>query len=435
MAIEHIRQNLYEMQEIVQKLKILQQRLSSPGNAPDTTALKSGVNSMLKQLEILNNAIPELVKNESGFRPLYNDARQIKTLAKVSANLLGGGESYVTVSKKEKEDYIKELHFSSEAIKKIFIKEEEAEKEEIYFETPRIYVRLSNKFFSGLAMNMLRKGYFSSLKIWLKKANMPYMLSSYLAMAIFSSILIFIAGAFIFIFSLFFNFQISFPFIATGNDSISAVLLKAVILLLLPVLSFFSFYYYPIAEEKSISKKIEQELPFVVIHLAAIGSSGVEPSRMFSILAMEKEYPYTRIEMKKIVNQVNLYGYDIVSALKESAHGSPSLKLAELFNGIANNISTGGDMGDFLKKRAESLLFDYRLEREKYTRTVETLMNLYISVVISAPMMIMILIFIIGLGGFGGGYSNTFISIVVFFIIALINFMFFALLRMKQPTA
>lgn len=434
MAIENIRQNLYKMQEIVQKLKIIQQRLNASGNAPYSTTLKSGANSMLKQLEILNNAIPELVKNTSGFRQLYNDARQIKTLSKISSNLSDGGASYVIVSKKEKEDYIKELHFSSEAIKKIFVKGEEAEKDTIYFETPGIYTRLSNKFFSGLAMNMVSKGYFNSLKIWLKKANMPYLLSSYLAIAIFSSVLIFIAGVFAFIFSLFFNFQASFPFITAGNDSIWAVAFKAIILLLLPVLSFFSFYYYPITEEKSISKKIEQELPFVVIHLAAIGSSGVEPSRMFSILAMEKEYPYTRIEMRKIVNQVNLYGYDIVSALKESAHASPSLKLAELFNGIANNISTGGDMGNFLEKRAESLLFDYRLEREKYTRTVETLMNLYISVVISAPMMIMILIFIIGLGGFGGSYSNTFISIVVSFIIALINFMFFALLRMKQPT-
>ncbi|MEK7124018.1 MAG: type II secretion system F family protein, partial [Patescibacteria group bacterium] len=54
---------------------------------------------------------------------------------------------------------------------------------------------------------------------------------------------------------------------------------------------------------------------------------------------------------------------------------TPSTKLSELFSGLSTTITSGGNLGEFFAKRADSLLVTYRLEREKYTKIAETFIN------------------------------------------------------------
>jgi len=120
--------------------------------------------------------------------------------------------------------------------------------------------------------------------------------------------------------------------------------------------------------------------------MSAISGSMVEPSKIFSIINSTGEYPNISKEFTKLINETHVYGYNLVSAMRNLAFNSPSSKLAELFNGLASTISSGGDIQDFFEKRAQSLLFEYKIENEKHTKTAETFMDIYISVVIAAPM-------------------------------------------------
>jgi len=204
----------------------------------------------------------------------------------------------------------------------------------------------------------------------------------------------------------------------------------------MPAISGFIMYLYPATESRSISSRINQELPFITIHMSAIASSGVEPSKIFQILLKSSEYKYTNKSFRKLMNLINFHGLDIVTALKQTAKSSPSSRLRELLDGIATSITSGGDLHQYLNKRAERLLFDYKLEREKSTRTSETFMNLYISVVIVAPMILLILFVIIA----GTGMLSNFIgmdidtlSILIVLFIALLNIGFLVFLKLKQP--
>ena len=66
----------------------------------------------------------------------------------------------------------------------------------------------------------------------------------------------------------------------------------------------------------------------------------------------------------------------------------------------------------FFEKRAETFLFDYKLEREKYTRIAETFMDIYISVVIAAPLILMLLLMMIRISGLGISMSTKMITII-----------------------
>jgi len=136
------------------------------------------------------------------------------------------------------------------------------------------------------------------------------------------------------------------------------------------------------------------------------------------------------------MNLINFHGDDLVTALKKVSTASPSAKLRELLDGLATAITSGGSMYQFLDKHAETLLFDYRLERERYSKASETFMDIYISVVIAAPMILLILFVIIGSTGMlinFLGLSTGALSILIILIIALLNIGFLAFLRMQQP--
>ena len=170
--------------------------------------------------------------------------------------------------------------------------------------------------------------------------------------------------------------------------------------------------------------------------MSAISGSGIQPSEIFRIIGLSREYPYLRKEIRKVINQINLYGYDLVTALNNSSSVTPSEKLAELFSGLSTTITSGGDLSKFFEKRSETLLAEYRLTREKYVKTAETFMDIYISVVIAAPMILMLLFVMLSIGDFGSGLGLT-IGRLTFFVIAiltLINTVFLTFLHLNQPT-
>ena len=135
----------------------------------------------------------------------------------------------------------------------------------------------------------------------------------------------------------------------------------------------------------------------------------------------------------KIINEINVYGMDFVSALRNVASNSPSLRLTELLNGIATTINSGGSLPDFFEKRSQSLLFEYRIEREKNTKSAETFMDIYISVVIAAPMILMLLLIMMRVSGLGVSMSTSMITLMMVMGVTTVNILFLTFLQLKQP--
>jgi len=166
--------------------------------------------------------------------------------------------------------------------------------------------------------------------------------------------------------------------------------------------------------------------------MSAIAGADIEPSNIFGIISLSKEYPYIKNESKKLMNQINLYGYDLTTALRNIAEVSPSKNWAELLNGISTTLRSGGNLSKYLDKKAESLLFQYRLNREKAAKSAETFMDIYISVVIAAPMLMMLLLIMISISNLGFTLSVSSITIIIISIVGLINIIFLVFLHISQ---
>jgi len=300
---------------------------------------------------------------------------------------------------------------------------------------PSRYIRTANKFFGDYAKELVEKKSFAGIKRDIIKSNLKFIPSSYVSIILFTTFISVFAGFFIFLFFLFFSIGIDFPFIHIAETGIGQRFLQTFwILIAVPLITFIATYTYPSLEKGYLEGKINQELPFATIHMSAISGSLVEPSKIFRILIETKEYPFLEREFIKLMNELNVYGYDFVTALRNVGFNSASTKLSELFNGIATTVNSGGDLQEFFEKRAQSLLFDYRLEREKYTKTAETFMDIYISLVIAAPMILMLLLIMMRVSGLGIALSTSSITLIMILGVGMLNVLFLVFLQLKQPS-
>lgn len=451
MAIESLRNNLKQIKEILRELYIFTNQLNIIKNleisskvvidVKEKKLLINAIMALTNQLRILNSSIPELIQTIGFYKKLDNE--------KNSASIDGGkliqvkyqsdptkDKISLTISEKEKEAFIENLSKSNLSINqlknKYFV-----EKPVAVFGKPNAYAKLSNHFFKNLSSKLVPTPYFQALNKDLRRMNSPFVLITYISMILFTMFLSLLASFLLFALLLFFNIGITFPFLTPTADGLILRFFKVSwVIIGIPLAVGVLMYFYPRSEAKNIGKKIEQELPFVAIHMSAIATSGVEPLSIFKIILKSEEYKYTNMEFRKLMNLINFHGQDLVTALKHISKSSPSEKLRELLDGIATAITSGGNLHEFLNKHSEGLLFDYRLERERYTKTSETFMDIYISIVIAAPMILLMLFVIMGSTGALGNFLGLTTEVLGFLIILAIiglNIGFLVFLKLKQP--
>lgn len=437
--------NIRQMKEISKEIYVFSSQLNALNEfwyteKREKALLNDTITALINQLKILNKSIPSLVNRLRLYPHLYSStSSNLKTrdekLAKISYKPEENKQISVVISDEDKAKFLENLSKSRLSIKEL--NKKRGIEKIIEPGKPNPYAKISNYFFKNYSINLVLKGYFKNLNKNLRKINSRFVVGTYVSMILFTGIIAFFASLILFIFLLFFKISFSLPFITLIEESLLLRFLKIFwIVFIIPVVSMAFFYFYPIIEANSLGLKINQELPFITIHMAAIASSGVEPTNIFKIILKGGEYKYTTIEFKKLMNLINFQGEDLVSALKKIGASSPSSRLKDLLNGLAVTITSGGDLSQFLNEHAKSMLFEYKLEREKYTKMSETFMDIYISVAIAAPMIFLMIFVIIGSTGLGGsflGLNTSVLSSLLIFILALINILFLIFLQLKQP--
>lgn len=317
-----------------------------------------------------------------------------------------------------------ELKIKEEDVKRIkkYLKQKEKKEKLEEIEKPNFFISLANSIFGNFSINLAKKSFFKKYNLDLKKANIPLLLSSYLSLIFFITLIFFIVSI---LFSI---------FISLGS-SIFIILRNIFFAFLFTFLIFLILFFYPKIEIKNIERKIDAELPFAALYMAAIAGSGVPPVKVFNLISESKEYKEISKQIRKITNKINFFGMDLVTAIKESVNLIPNKNLVEMLNGLATNIVTGGDLKEYFNEEAKKFLTNYKVSREKFSISAGVYADVYTGVLITAPMIFMLLLFFIGLipGATIGGLSVNQIAILGIIGIILLNIIFIIYLQIVTP--
>lgn len=428
--IGEIRNNIINELAIAHELEVLIGR-AQRASLEEQRILQDAMNSLRERIRLLNRSVGTLLSSLSAVKKLPGKEKHTG-VERVS---MEGAPIPLALRSTDKEKYLQELSISEKLLSKLRHHTEIEDKGEEY-KRPNSYVQLANKFFLRRSTQWIENGGFKNLNIELRKANLNILTASYVSTMVLSILLAFIGGLILTIFFLLVSVSPEVPFISLVTEGYFARLTKVFWFTpLVPLFVFAFFYLYPSVERKSLARQIDSELPFVVIHMGSIAGSGVEPTQIFKIVGLSRDYKHTRGEIRKLLNQVNVYGYDLITALKNISRLTPSSRLAEVFNGLATTISSGGDLKTFFEKRAESLLLQYRIEREKFAKVAETFMDLYISVVIAAPMILLLLLIMISVSGINvGGLQPSQMTALILVVVAAVNVIFLWVITLRQPS-
>lgn len=268
--------------------------------------------------------------------------------------------------------------------------------------------------------------YFNPLKEEIKYASLGVIFEVYVGRMILISLLAFTA---VFIHMsimllLFGGFPIWF---AIPGAFLIASLVSIVVLLV--------FHSYPYQVMTSKRSSIEGNLPFALNHMTAVASSGVPPSTIFRLLSGIKEYGQVSDEASLIIRNMETFGMDMISAIKQVAGTTSSNSFREFLLSVISTIETGGDLKKFLKNVTQESLFEYKLRREKYLATLETYADFYTAVLIAAPLFFISILSVMAMiGGTIMGFSIVdLMQIGIYAFIPLLNVSFLLFIHITQP--
>ncbi len=336
-------------------------------------------------------------------------------------------EKRMQVSKAEQKKLLLQVNAAPETIKRIregttTIKPSEIEY--TVYKTP-LYGKIANTFFKPLANSIVKnnKTFFRNLYNTLRASDMKILTQTYISMIFFSTLMIFFLAL---LGSLFLFYFLHVP-----------LFFCIFLAIFVAIVTFALLYLYPALVVNKRKRMIKNDLPFAIIHMAAVAGSGAQPIAIFKLLLSSSEYPGLESEIKKIVNYVNLFGYDLSTALKTVASTTPSQKFKDLLNGIVATIESGGSLKSYLSDVAKDTMATYRLDRKRYVESLATYSDIYTGILIAAPLLFIVTLAIINIigGNIGGTDVGSIAIFGTYLVIPLMNMFFIVFLNIVQPEA
>ena len=293
---------------------------------------------------------------------------------------------------------------------------------------PTTYASLANVMMRDMGAEVVNAFpiFFKNLYKNLRIADIHILSTTYSNMMIFTSMVASVASFTVVAF-LSFVFFVPLP-VLLANSFLAGILgLSA---------TFAGFNLYPKVRIKSRERNINANLPFAIDHMAAVTSAGVNPTSMFKLLSESEEYKEVSVELSKIVEYTELFGYNITTSIERVSATCPSKQMRDFLDSFVSNVESGGELKDYLRESADQAMLNYKLERQKYSDSISTFSDIYTGLMVASPLFFVAALSMVSiLGGTVGDMDvNTLMLLGTYVAIPALNVLFILLLEITQPS-
>jgi len=222
--------------------------------------------------------------------------------------------------------------------------------------------------------------------------------------------------------SLFFGFIIARHL--TGNI-LTTFLITAILVFASGYFTYSLLISYPSFLATNRSHRIDQSINHTVTFLYALSRGGMNILDMFKSLSSYTHiYGGTAEEISLIVRDMEFFGMDIVTALNNASQRTPSKKFRDFIDNLISVINSGGDLSGFFKSRSEFYQDTSAQDQKSFLETLGVFAEVYVSVLVAAPLFLIVIIVVMGL--LQGGIE-LYLSIIIYAIIPIGTLLFLVL--------
>jgi flagellar protein FlaJ len=157
-------------------------------------------------------------------------------------------------------------------------------------------------------------------------------------------------------------------------------------------------WYWPgyVADERG--REIDQSLQRTVAFMYALSRSGMAFPEVMRILSRNQAvYGEAAAEVGVAVRDMDVFGTDMVEAIRRAANRTPSERMEEFFENLVSVLQSGRSISAFLSDQYDYFEEENETEQAQFLELLATLAEGYVTVLVAGPLFLITILVIIGL--------------------------------------
>lgn len=195
----------------------------------------------------------------------------------------------------------------------------------------------------------------------------------------------------------------------------------------------FAGYWYPHLRANQRRQQIDRQLPDAVMAMYSLSQGGMELPEIVKWVGESDEIgDEVSVEFQMIVNEMETFGADLQTAIRETRDATPSADLRELLDDMDSSLRSEQDILPFLAERTER--FNRRMEEQTddYLESINNLAETFIGVVVVGGTVVVGLLTIIDVNTVGGNIPAA-IGAIYYVVLPIVGVAAIATARYRSP--
>ena len=267
---------------------------------------------------------------------------------------------------------------------------------------------------------------FKPLEKAIKESMMPIPFEVYVCSMIFFSMLSGIGGAIV---------GIIVTLIVDVQPAALGYLLPLGSAVLFGGMTFGMLQMMPTFKVKGRSSKLMEEIPHFIGYMSTLATSGLSLEGIFKAIAKEESNEEMVKDAKLIQRNLDIMGMDLITAITDLIHRTPTGPYSELLEGAIITAQSGGDLKEYFNATAKVQLEEKKMLMAQTAESLGAVAEIYTILLIVFPLLAVIMLSIMGImsPSLGGFDLVTLINLLTFAVIPICGVMMLVMMDSMVP--
>jgi flagellar protein FlaJ len=190
-------------------------------------------------------------------------------------------------------------------------------------------------------------------------------------------------------------------YLSANRVLLASVLISVVGGVVIAASAWYLQYYYPRLRADTRERNIDFMLPNAIVFMYALTYGGMSLVEVMDKLAeADDAYGAVSEEFDMIRRDVDLFGNDLYTAIRNARNLTPSDNLEQFLDDMVSVLESGGEVSDFLEESGKTYLRRAQESQEDFLETLAILSEVFIVGFVAAPLFLVVILLVISvLGG------------------------------------
>ncbi|MGD0535397.1 MAG: type II secretion system F family protein [Methanoregula sp.] len=194
------------------------------------------------------------------------------------------------------------------------------------------------------------------------------------------------------------------------------------------------FLMYPSVAAGTRRRNIDATLPYAINYITSMSTAGITPAEIFRLLGDSPIYGESSVEARYIAREIDIFGRDLIDALRIVSASTPSRRMKEFLQGSMASISSGGNLTDYFRNKANQYALENRQTQKMFLETLALISESYVTAMVAGTLFLIIIQSIMSVIGGGGGNSTPmFLYLIIYLMIPFGTIMFIIMISSMTP--